>query len=64
MRKRRWRKYWRLSPQERECYVMAHGHAIPHQQIARMLKLSESSVSTYIKRAHEKVSKGWEGTLF
>ncbi|MGG1638291.1 sigma factor-like helix-turn-helix DNA-binding protein [Paenibacillus sp. NRS-1760] len=53
-----------LSPQERECYVMAHGHCIPQQQIARMLKLSEGSVATYIKRAHEKVSRGWEGTLF
>lgn len=53
-----------LSPQEKECYVMAHGHCIPQQQIARMLKISESSVATYIKRAHEKVSRGWEGTLF
>lgn len=53
-----------LSPQERECYVMAHGHCIPQQQIARMLNLSEGSVATYIKRAHEKVSRGWQGTFF
>ncbi|MGM0882533.1 MAG: sigma factor-like helix-turn-helix DNA-binding protein [Bacillota bacterium] len=53
-----------LSPQERECYVMAHGHGISHKQIARMLKITEGSVATYIKRAHEKVSKGWQGTLF
>ncbi|ACT00275.1 RNA polymerase, sigma-24 subunit, ECF subfamily [Paenibacillus sp. JDR-2] len=53
-----------LSDQERECYVMSHGHGLTHAYIAEVMKLSKSAVASYIKRAHEKVSKDWQRTLF
>ncbi|MDQ0114304.1 sigma-70 family RNA polymerase sigma factor [Paenibacillus harenae] len=53
-----------LSPQERECYVMAYGHCYSHAEIAKTLKISKGAVDKYVKRAHEKVSRGWQGTLF
>lgn len=53
-----------LSPREREVYGMAKGEMFPHSYIAEMLGISKSSVDTMVSRAHEKVLRGWQGTLF
>ena len=53
-----------LSPQEREIYMMAYGQCIPHSEIAAMMGIKKGTVSKYVQRAHEKVSNGWQGTLF
>ncbi|OMF35317.1 hypothetical protein BK133_10895 [Paenibacillus sp. FSL H8-0548] len=53
-----------LSPQERECYVLAFGQCYSHAEIAKALAISKGAVDKYVQRAHEKVSKGWQGTLF
>lgn len=53
-----------LSPQERECYVLAFGQCYSHAEIAKALAISKGAVDKYVQRAHEKVSRGWQGTLF
>ncbi|WP_051236817.1 sigma-70 family RNA polymerase sigma factor [Paenibacillus pinihumi] len=53
-----------LSEQERKCYVLSYGHGYSHSEIARMLVLQKGTVDKYVQRAHEKVSKGWQGTMF
>lgn len=53
-----------LSPQERECFVLAFGQCYSHGEIAKALAISKGAVDKYVQRAHEKVSKGWQGTLF
>lgn len=53
-----------LSPRERECYEMHYGDGLPHSKIAEILNIPRSNVGEYVKRAHEKVSRGWQGTLF
>lgn len=53
-----------LSEQERECYVMAHGQGISLQQIAIYMGLEKGTVQRYVDRAHSKVSRGWQRTLF
>lgn len=53
-----------LSPRERECYEMHYGDGLPHSKIADLLNIPRANVGEYVKRAHEKVSRGWQGTLF
>ncbi|MBY0011486.1 sigma-70 family RNA polymerase sigma factor [Paenibacillus typhae] len=53
-----------LSERERECYVMAHGECIPHSEIAKMLGISDGTVSEYVQRAQRKISETVEQTLF
>lgn len=53
-----------LSTQERECFVLAFGQCYSHSEIAKALAISKGAVDKYVQRAHEKVSKGWQGTLF
>lgn len=53
-----------LSPRERECYEMHFGDGLPHSKIAELLNIPRANVGEYVKRAHEKVSRGWQGTLF
>ncbi|OBZ15151.1 hypothetical protein A7975_32550 [Bacillus sp. FJAT-26390] len=53
-----------LSPREREVFTMAKGEGFPHEYIADMLNIHKGSVDVMVKRAHDKVSAGWQGTLF
>ncbi len=53
-----------LSERERECYVLAHGECFSHAEIARMLKITKSSVDTHIKRAQQKISDRLMNSLF
>jgi RNA polymerase sigma-70 factor (ECF subfamily) len=53
-----------LSERERECYELHYGYGFTYDEVAVMLKISKGSVEEYVKRAHAKVSAGWQGTLF
>jgi positive control factor len=53
-----------LSERERECYVLAHGECFSHNAIAKMLDVSDGTVSEYVQRAQRKVSELVENTLF
>ena len=53
-----------LSERERECYLLAHGECFSHSEIAKMLYLSDGTVSEYIQRAHRKVSEIVINSLF
>ncbi len=44
-----------LTERERSCYTLAHGECFSFAEIAAMLNISKSSVSTYIVRAQRKV---------
>jgi len=54
----------RLTPRERECYVMAHGECLPHSEIAFLLNISKNSVKEYIRRAQKKISDQLQSNLF
>ncbi|RTE05548.1 RNA polymerase subunit sigma-24 [Paenibacillus whitsoniae] len=54
----------RLSEQERECYVLAHGHCLSYSDIAKLLNIAKSSVQTYVERAQKKVSEDLQNSLF
>jgi RNA polymerase sigma-70 factor (ECF subfamily) len=45
----------RLTPRERECYVLAHGECFSLSEIGRMLGISKSSVEEYVDRAQKKI---------
>ncbi|GKU79797.1 sigma factor-like helix-turn-helix DNA-binding protein [Paenibacillus sp. L3-i20] len=53
-----------LSPREREVFILAKGQGFPHEYIANMLNMQKGSVDVMVKRAHKKMSAGWQGTLF
>lgn len=54
----------RLSPRERECYVLAHGECFSFKEIADMLGISKSSVEEYVERAQSKVTQELATSLF
>ncbi|MCD9020497.1 sigma-70 family RNA polymerase sigma factor [Cohnella silvisoli] len=45
-----------LTERERNCYMLAHGESYSFAEIAALLNISKSSVSTYMVRAQRKVT--------
>ncbi|MBN2981953.1 sigma factor-like helix-turn-helix DNA-binding protein [Cohnella algarum] len=45
-----------LTERERDCYVLAHAQCYSNAEIAGLLRISKSSVSTYVLRAQRKIS--------
>lgn len=54
----------RLSPQERECFVMAFGQGFSFSYIANLLCISKGSVQDYVERAQKKINEDLESSLF
>lgn len=54
----------RLSPRERECYVMKHGDCHSFADIAMALNISKSAVQSYVKTAQHKISEDLQNSLF
>ena len=54
----------RLSPQQRECYELAHGGCYPYAEIATMLGISKGTVQGYVERAQKKVTEDLNSSLF
>ncbi|QGR00170.1 sigma-70 family RNA polymerase sigma factor [Paenibacillus psychroresistens] len=54
----------RLSPQQRECYELAHGGCYPYAEIAIMLGISKGTVQGYVERAQKKVTEDLNSSLF
>lgn len=54
----------RLSPRERECYVMKHGDCHSFADIAMALNISKSAVQSYVKTAQYKISEDLQNSLF
>jgi RNA polymerase sigma-70 factor (ECF subfamily) len=54
----------RLSPQERECYTLAHGQGFSFSYIGGLMGLSKGAVESYVTRAQKKVSQDLNSSLF
>ncbi|PWW37376.1 MULTISPECIES: sigma factor-like helix-turn-helix DNA-binding protein [Paenibacillus] len=54
----------RLSPRERECYVMKHGDCHSFADIAMALNISKSAVQSYVETAQRKISEDLQNSLF
>ena len=54
----------RLSPRERECYVMKHGDCHSFADIAMALNISKSAVQSYVETAQQKISEDLQNSLF
>lgn len=54
----------RLSKNERECYIMAHGDCMSFSDIARHMVISRSSVQKNVERARKKISQDLDQSLF
>ncbi|WP_145333330.1 sigma factor-like helix-turn-helix DNA-binding protein [Paenibacillus xylanexedens] len=54
----------RLSPRERECYIMKHGDCFSYADIAMILNISKSAVQSYVKTAQHKISYDLHNSLF
>lgn len=54
----------RLSPRERECYVLSHGECFSFREIALMLNITKSGVQEYVERAQKKISDDLANSLF
>jgi len=54
----------RLSDQERECYILAHGQCLSHSEIAALLKITKGAVSKVVSRAQQKISEDLRNSLF
>lgn len=46
-----------LSPMQRECYTLAKGRLLTHDEISFMLSIDRRNVATHIQRAELKISK-------
>jgi RNA polymerase sigma factor (sigma-70 family) len=46
-----------LSPTERDCYLMIIGEGLSYGEVARMLRVSKSTVQTHMSRAKTKVAR-------
>ncbi|WPD20193.1 sigma factor-like helix-turn-helix DNA-binding protein [Thermaerobacter composti] len=55
MRSALWNELNRLSPMEREVFVLVVGEAFSEREVARMLKLSRRTVRTLLQRARQKL---------
>ncbi|MGG1314039.1 sigma-70 family RNA polymerase sigma factor [Cohnella laeviribosi] len=53
-----------LTERERECYVLAHAQCYSYAEIAALLGISKSSVSTYVLRAQRKIAANVGGSVF
>ena len=54
----------RLSPRERECYILAHGECFSFGEIANMIGITKASVQDYVDRAQRKISQELQSSLF
>lgn len=53
-----------LTERERECYIMTHGEGFSFEDTARLLKITKSSVQTFVTRAQVKISERVASSLF
>lgn len=53
-----------LTEREKDCYVLTHGEGFSFDETAKLLKITKSSVQTFVTRAQAKITEQLQTNLF